>query len=203
MRDQNDPGDVNPDFGTDLGSAGAPPAAYVAPCGGSLPRVHRLRRRLSRRLQRPRRRNLRLTIRVPTSAQPFSDRYRFVSAGSSQWSCTPCNDHNLARLTSGAPGFPADHTIAIHGAGNAITVRSPLIQTSVPQGCSTCPMGSVWLAGNRHADQLRRRGPAWVKVTGPVVPGATIVLDLMVFDVSDPILNSIVLLDGFPWDPPR
>ena len=33
-----------------------------------------------------------------------------------------------------------------------------------------------------------------------MVPGATMVLELMVFDVSDGILDSLALLENFLWD---
>ena len=42
-------------------------------------------------------------------------------------------------------------------------------------------------------------GTVWLQTTAPVLPGETIVFELMVFDVSDPILDSLVLLDDFEW----
>ena len=39
----------------------------------------------------------------------------------------------------------------------------------------------------------------WLTTDAPVVPGETIQLELMLFDVSDGILDSVVLLDNFRW----
>ena len=42
-------------------------------------------------------------------------------------------------------------------------------------------------------------GTVWLQTTAPVEPGETMVLQLMVFDVSDGILDSLSLLDAFEW----
>jgi hypothetical protein len=42
-------------------------------------------------------------------------------------------------------------------------------------------------------------GTVWLNTTAPVVPGETITIDFMVFDVSDCILDSLALLDQFEW----
>ena len=42
-------------------------------------------------------------------------------------------------------------------------------------------------------------GTDWLTTTAPIEPGETITLDLTIFDVSDNILDSLVLLDGFQW----
>jgi len=43
-------------------------------------------------------------------------------------------------------------------------------------------------------------GTVWLVTTSPVVAGETMVLELTVFDVSDQVWDSLVLLDDFLWD---
>jgi hypothetical protein len=42
-------------------------------------------------------------------------------------------------------------------------------------------------------------GTVWLQTTAPIVAGETMVLELMIFDVSDNILDSLSLLDAFQW----
>jgi len=42
-------------------------------------------------------------------------------------------------------------------------------------------------------------GTRWLTTKAPVVPGETIELVFAIFDLSDPSLDSMVLLDGFKW----
>jgi hypothetical protein len=44
-------------------------------------------------------------------------------------------------------------------------------------------------------------GTGWLTTTAPVIPGETIILELMVFDVSDGFYDSNVLFDKFRWIP--
>jgi hypothetical protein len=50
--------------------------------------------------------------------------------------------------------------------------------------------------------QLSNAGGAtvWLTTDAPIVPGETMVLELMIFDVTDNILDSLVLLDNFVWN---
>ncbi len=150
--------------------------------------------------------NLRLTIRVPTNADSFKYRFRFFSLEFWDYSCTQYNDHHLALLTSGAAGIPADRNIAFDHQLNPVSVNSTTITVCNPHptlACRTCPHGIGDLDGTGMAptwpSDVRGGGTVWLETTAPVVPGETIVLELMVFDVSDNIFDSLVLLDGFEW----
>ena len=48
-------------------------------------------------------------------------------------------------------------------------------------------------------DQVQGAATQWRTATAPVVPGETITLGLMVFDVQDQIYDTSVLLDNFRW----
>ena len=78
-------------------------------------------------------------------------------------------------------------------------------------GCNVCPDGTGDLAGTgmdnaactffgESCAGAAGGGTVWLETTAPVVPGETITLQLMVFDVSDDILDSLTILDGFEWD---
>ncbi len=69
----------------------------------------------------------------------------------------------------------------------------------VPNGCYTCPDGTGALAGTGMQLGNTGGGTVWLTTTAPIVPGEIITLDLTIFDVSDNILDSLVLLDGFQW----
>jgi hypothetical protein len=88
-------------------------------------------------------------------------------------------------------GLPADKNIALDDVGNPVGVN--LVHFT---SCSGCPDGTAALAGTGM-----EAGTGWITVTAPVVPGETITLELMIFDVTDGLVDSAVLLDGFKWSP--
>jgi hypothetical protein len=144
--------------------------------------------------------NIRLVIRTPTNAQGFSYDFRFFSAEYQTFQCTAYNDYYLAILTSGAPGIPTDHNISFDALNNPVSVNNGFFQDCGGNGksCGTCPYGTGALAGTGF-DQVAGGATEWLTTDAPIVPGETITLDLMVFDVSDHIYDTLVLLDNFRW----
>ena len=142
-------------------------------------------------------------IKTPTNAQSFSYKFRFFSAEYWTWSCTVYNDFYLALLTSTHPLIPVDKNISFDSLNNPVSVNNGFFDACTVKGCYTCPLGTGPLAGTGM--QLANTGGAtsWLTTTAPVVGGETITLELMVFDVSDNIFDSLVLLDNFHWLPPR
>ncbi len=143
---------------------------------------------------------MRLEIRVPTNAKSFTYRFRFYSSEYWSFQCTSYNDFFLALLQSGAAGLPTDKNIAKDGSGNPVSVNNGFFDVCVPKTCNTCPAGVADLAGTGM--QLNNTGGAtkWLFNDATVVSGEKMVLDLMIFDVSDSILDSLTLLDGFTWN---
>lgn len=43
-------------------------------------------------------------------------------------------------------------------------------------------------------------GTNWLTTDAPIIPGETITLELMVFDVGDTQWDSLTLLDNFRWN---
>ena len=195
MRDANDPGYVSTSSNNLITSA--PPAAYLAAhnnalpssagCSGTCPAGSGANDPV----------NVRAQIKVPTNAKSMSYKFRFFSSEYWSWSCTIFNDFYLALLTSGAPGIPADKNISFDALNNPVSVNNGFFDVCIPKGCYTCPLGSGALAGTG----METTGGAtnWLTTTAPVLPGETITLEFMVFDVSDGILDTNVLLDQFEF----
>ena len=144
--------------------------------------------------------NLRLTLRVPTNAPSFTYDFRFFSMEYQTWQCTQYNDYFLALITTGAAGIPADHNISFDANGSAVSVNNGFFQVCGGNGknCGPCPNGTADLSGT-GMDKANGGGTAWLTTKAPVVPGETMVLDLTVFDVSDHVLDSLVLVDNWQW----
>jgi hypothetical protein len=145
--------------------------------------------------------NIHLQIRVPTNAQGFSYNFRFYSAEYQSFQCTAYNDYFLAMLTSGAAGIPADHNISFDSLNNPVSVNNGFFQDCGGNGqnCGTCPGGIASLKGTGF-DQVQGGSTEWLTTDSPAVPGEVMILELMVFDVSDQIYDTLVLLDNFHWD---
>lgn len=144
--------------------------------------------------------NIRLVVRVPTNVQGFSYDFRFFSAEYQSFQCTSFNDYFLAMLTSGAAAIPADHQISFDSLNNAVSVNNGFFQDCGGnfKNCGLCPFGTGALVGTGF-DQVNGGATEWLTTDAPVVPGETMTLELMVFDVSDHIYDTTVLLDNFRW----
>ena len=199
MRDANDPNYVPPNGGADFGWTHQPPAGYLAANGGSLPASASCNGACPAGTGANDSVRLRLTIRVPTNALSFSYDFRFFSSEYWTWACTDYNDFYLALLDSMAGGIPADGNISFDSNNNPVSVNNGFFEHCVANGCYTCPGGAGVLAGTGMELDNTGGGTVWLTTTSPVVPGEVMTLDLMIFDVSDNVLDSLVLLDGFEW----
>lgn len=199
-RDQNDPGYVNPNGGTSFSANGAPPAVYLAAHGGQLPGSAGCSGNCPAGNGANDSVNTKITIRVPTNAQSFSYDFRFFSAEYWSFACSSYNDFYLALLQSASPAIPADKNVSFDTLGNPISVNNGFFEVCVPKGCYTCPDGAASLAGTGMQLSNTGGGTKWLTTDVPIVPGETIALELMIFDVSDGILDSLVVLDNFRWN---
>ena len=197
MRDRNDPDFQLPS--TSFGSTGAPPAVYLAAHGGHLPSSAGCSGACPSGEGANDSVNLRLVVRVPSNARSFSYALRFFTAEYRQWACTRYNDFFLALLATNAPGIPADRNLSFDSRGNPLSVNNGFFETCVPRGCYTCQHGAGDLAGTGMEHDNNGGGTKWLTTTSPVVPGETMTLDFMIFDVSDDLIDSIALLDNFRW----
>jgi hypothetical protein len=160
--------------------------------------------------------NLRLTIRVPTNAFSFAFDHVFFSAEYPEYACTQYNDMWVALLTSTAPGIANNHDIIFDSAGTPGSVNISFFDQCVagPTGCSGtkagfnfCAGGVASLAGTGFdapdvecgESTTIGGGTAWMTTEAPVTPGEIMVLELMVWDSSDGIYDSLSVIDYFRW----
>ncbi len=146
--------------------------------------------------------DLRLSIRVPTNAQSFSYDFKFFTSEYQIYQCTQFNDYFLAMLTSGAAGIPSDHNISFDANNNPVSVNNGFFQICPGNGknCGPCPNGTADLAGTGMEDASTGGATTWLTTDAPVVPGETMVIELILMDVSDGILDSVILMDNFRWN---
>ena len=199
MRDQNDPGYAG--TSSTFGRSGNPPAAFLAAHGGSLPTGNLCGTSCPGGTGANDSVNTRLTLRAPTNVVALSYRFRHFTGDYPTYLCSAYNDLHLALLNSSHPALPADRNIAANADGSrcssgntAYSLCTAGQATNYP--CVTCDAGATALAGTGIA-----AGTDWSLARGPVVPGETLTLDLMVFDVGDNIIDMNVLLDDFQWLP--
>lgn len=118
-------------------------------------------------------------------------------------------------LTSTASGIPADKNISFDSLTNPLSVNNGFYDICQIKGCYSCPLGTPAAQLGGTGMQLTDSGAigcvsaspggqtgggtTWLTTTAPIVPGETMILELMVFDVSDNILDSLTLLDNFEW----
>ena len=191
------PGYVPPIPGTDHGVNGLPPADYLAAHGGSLPVVTSCGGPCPAGSGANDSVSLHLTIRVPTNATSLSFRWFFLTSEYESYVCTQYNDFAVALLDSVAPGIPADKNIMYDVLGNPVTASGAFLDVCVPQTCYTCPLGTGLLLGTGYSPF--GGGTGWLTTTAPVVPGETIDLRLMVWDVSDRSFDTVLMIDDFEW----
>jgi hypothetical protein len=191
---------VNPNGGTSFSSVSQPPASYLAAHNNKLPASAGCSGQCLAGSGALDSVNTRLTIRVPTNALSFSYNFRFFSAEYFQFTCQAFNDFYLALLQTGAPGIPTDKNISFDSLGNPVSVNNGFFDVCVPKGCYTCPAGNTALQGTGM--QIGNTGGAtlWLTTDAPIVPGETMVIDFMIFDVTDDTYDSLVLLDNFKWN---
>jgi hypothetical protein len=202
MRDQDDPGypNIYPPS-TAYGVSSQPPTPYLLAHAGKLPASQGCSGSCPAGSGANDPVNVRLKIRVPTNAKSFSYSFKFYSSEYQSFQCQPYNDFFLALLQSNAPMLPADKNISFDANNNPVSVNNGFFDVCVPKGCNTCPAGNGDLAGTGL--QVNNAGGAtkWLITESPVVPAETMQLELMIFDVSDTLNDSYVLLDNFTWSP--
>jgi hypothetical protein len=170
-------------FNTDFGHDSVPPTSYTDANGGGIPGEAGCVAATTANDSAM----LRLRIRVPANARSFSYDFRYASGEPPVTCPTNFQDPYLALLASGAAGLPADGNVSAQDGGIPFNPVSPLLVTCGAAGC----LGT----GLATSDKI---GP-WMTTTAPVVPGEEIVLELMVFDTSDNLVDSLTLFDHFRW----
>lgn len=189
---------VLPQGGTGFNFSSSCPADYIAAHGGSLPSSQGCSGNCLGGNTCNDSILVRLKIRVPTNAQSMSYDFRFFSAEYPDYLCSTFNDFYLALLTTGAPGIPIDRNVSFDALGNAVSVNNGFFEVCQPAGCFACLGGTQGLIAT-GMDSGIGGGTKWLTTDAPVVPGETMTLELVVFDVGDTAFDSLALVDNFRW----
>jgi hypothetical protein len=151
---------------------------------------------------------LQLTIRVPTNAKTLSFNENFFSFEFPEYVCSPYNDTYVVMMAPKTTSTLPDDNIAFDSMGNPISVNNALLQVCKPQTIDkrayACPLGITPLTSTGF-DQTEDEGPhaatGWLTTTAPVesVKGQDITLLFAIWDSTDGLLDSTVLVDNFTW----
>jgi hypothetical protein len=150
---------------------------------------------------------LTLTLKVPTNAKSFTFNFMFVSAEYPEFVGTEFNDKFMAILDSKS----YQGNISFDAKKNPITVNAGFFDvcTSAPvcNGAmmNTCSQPITQLTGTGYekpapfSNDPIGGGTGWLTTTSPVTPGETATLRFVLFDESDHIYDSAVIIDNFQW----
>jgi len=153
--------------------------------------------------------SLQLTIRVPTNAKSFHYDFDFFTSEYLNFVCSAYNDQYVALLDSTAPlDAKYDKNISFDSKGSPIGANSTDLLGACTPGTKTgltfaCSLGTKELAGTGFWDATQpteNASTSWLSTQAAVVAGETITIRFMIWDVSDHLLDSTVLLDNFRWD---
>jgi hypothetical protein len=137
---------------------------------------------------------LRLTFQVPPGATRLRFDWRWLSADYPEWICTSFIDYGLGIVVTGSsPALPADRDVLLDSTGWPLSSNTPDLVY-----CTGCPGGEGPLADTGYQEGTGA-GTDWRTASVPVVPGETLVLDLLAFDVGDAATDNLLLLDGLRW----
>lgn len=171
---------------------------------------------------------LTLEIRVPTNASSFTINSNFLSAEYPEYVCTDFNDFFIILVTSewdGVPANPKDGNLAIYTDTNGgqfpvgvnLAQGTGLFQQCVngTLGCAgsntsttTSCVSQAELVGTGFDEPgaacdpggIVGGGTGWLNTTGNVLPGEVMTLRIAIWDTSDPLFDSVALIDSFQWN---
>ncbi len=132
---------------------------------------------------------LKFVIKVPTNAQAFSFDFNFMSAEYPEYVGTSFNDKFFAMLDS--KNFKGN--VSFDSKGSCVSINNGFFTV-----CDGCAQGAAGLAGTGYDGGIGG-GTGWLTTTVPVTPGETITLRFIIFDETDHIYDSAVLIDDFRW----
>ena len=170
---------------------------------------------------------LEIDIRVPTNANSFSVDMFFFSAEYPEYVCTEFNDFFVALVDSTDLGNPADKNIAIYDDGmstwpvgvNIVSAADGLFVACTDHQVGECGTNDSAYTGCTSNTDLQGTGfdvngevlytcdyggeaggaTGWLTMSGNVTPGEDMQIRFAVWDTSDGLFDSLVLLDNWQW----
>lgn len=148
---------------------------------------------------------LRMQIRVPTNVKSFSYKLNYLSSEFSEWVCSKYNDSMVTLLTSTNPANITNWAtnsgnIAFDMNGSPINVNNNYFVVT-----SQAALAGTGMEGTNCWDLVSNRkvvcggATGWLLNSAPVDPGETIDIRYGIWDTSDHIYDSTVLLDAWQW----
>ena len=224
-----DKNDANPGFaafegGQDLTSDSGAPADWLAANGNTFPNAPGCPVAASNQANDSI--MLKIRVRVPTNAKSFNVQMYFFSAEWPEWTCTAYNDMFVTLLDSQGAGNPADKNVAIYTTQNNLKYpvgvnlvkAAPGLFTQCKNGQYACfgaqpypnyagCTGVGQLAGTGfdgvgnscNGNNTVGGGTGWLKMAGNVKGGETMEIRFVIWDTSDGVYDSLVLLDDWVW----
>jgi hypothetical protein len=202
----------------------AMPADWLAANGNNVPNAPGCPDPLNNNAYNPA--MLTVRVRAPTNANSFSVEMYFFSAEYPEWVCTEYNDFFVTLIDSSDPGNPADGNIAIYDDG-ASTWPVGINLVSTAAGLFTqCANGNIGQCGDGGSyngctgtgeltgtgfdvvfdgpdlccpNARIGGGTGWLRMSGNVEPGETFEIRFAIWDTSDALYDSLVLLDNWQW----
>lgn len=217
--------DLEQAFGT--GGTAAFPADFVAANSGHLPNAPNCPEPIGNEANDPI--MLTLMLRVPMNAKSFTLQANFFSSEFPEYVCSEFDDYFVVLLDStysGATPNPMDKNLAFYQPMNSmdkypVGVNLASGNTGLFQQCKSGTIGCFGdvtgtitcssmtdLIGTGldmaspfacDDDALEGGGTGWITTTGNVVPGEVIKLRIAIWNTSDEMLQSLVVLDNFQW----
>jgi hypothetical protein len=153
-----------------------------------------------------------LEVRTPSNARGIAYDFDFFTYEWPDFICSPFNDFFIALLYPQPPG-QNDANISFDSQGNPVSVNNAFLDVcgcpgNPPMACLAggksfdCSLGDIELlstgfgfdsSGQDHA------ATSWLFTEAPVDPNDTITLRLVIYDSSDGLFDSLVLIDNFRW----
>jgi hypothetical protein len=137
---------------------------------------------------------MRMTVDVPAGAEGFSYNLAMFSTEYPTYYQTQYNDMYVAWLES----EQWTGNVSFDDMGNPISLNAGFLDYKdapnpydCPAPCQAPELQGTAMEG--HA------GTRWLETTAGVTPGETIELIFAVFDLSDGVLDTVVLIDNWHW----
>ena len=148
--------------------------------------------------------DIQLKLKAPTNAKSFRISFRFLSGEYPQYFCSSYNDAFAAVVRSTRYTGKNGKNVAYDANGEFLGVNVAFwticANSEKYMGCTTDP-STMNGPGYGKSDLGGPHGATdWVTTTVPVTPGETFTLRLAIWDESDSILDSSILIDDFRWD---
>jgi len=170
---------------------------------------------------------LRMRVRVPTNANSFTVQMFFFSSEYPEYVCTAFNDFFVTLVDSTDGENPADGNIAVYDDGAVLHPVGVNILQAAPGLFTECTDGVISQCGDDQDNYLGCTsvaglagtgydtsgstpfscsyagqyggGTGWLTMSGNVTPGEIMEIRFAIWDTSDGLFDSTVLLDAWEW----